>query len=65
MSRLGVVNNAADLSLQERLKAAAKKGLSKEERAEQRLSYIYGTMDINDNTVTKEKIRESLEFHIA
>lgn len=53
-------NFATDVTLLERLKEAAQRGVTAAERRQQRLSFVYGNMPRNSG-MTRHQVEEALE----
>lgn len=58
-----LLNGVSSEELRQQLTQAAKRNLSAKERLEQKVSFIYGS--INEDGLTKEKIRSALRTQEA
>ena len=57
------IKEASNLEFIDKLKNAAQRGVSADERLEQKVSFVYGS--IQSDSMTKEKIRETLKSRNA
>lgn len=53
------INLATDAGLLERLSSAAKRGISVEERRQQRVSFVYGNLP-KGSSMTKHEVEQAL-----